>query len=424
MVAAGKLSLVSSGPREAYDEVEPILELLGRHVTYVGEGEKARLVKICHNIMLGVVAQNMAEIVVLAEKGGVPRAAMLDFLNNSVMGSMFTQYKSPAYVNLDFTPTFTPVLLRKDLDLGPARRRRARRPDAGHRPPPARPSRPRVAQGRTTEDFAVLLELQARNSGLELVSRGRRGRRRARPARGGLSTCVAPLPAPGHMGVDYEQRVDFARLRDYRLGRAKESLEASECGAFLLFDFYNIRYTTQTWIGGALGDKMIRYALLARGKDPVLWDFGSAVKHHQQYSQWVPTENYRAGFLGFRGAVAPTVGLMADAVAEIKSLLVEAGVADLPVGVDIVEPAVPVRDAAAGPDGRRLPAAHARRPGDQVARRDHAAQPGGGHGRRRLPGHRRDAEARHPRERDRRARQQAALRDGLRPGRGGQRDLR
>ena len=148
-----------------------------------------------------------------------------------------------------------------------------------------------------------------------------------------------PLAAPGHMGVDYEQRVDFARLRDYRVGRAKQSLEASDCGAFLLFDFYNIRYTTSTWIGGALGDKMIRYALLARGKDPVLWDFGSAVKHHQQYSPWVPTENYRAGFLGFRGAVAPTVGLMADAVAEIKSLLVEAGVADQPVGVDIVEPA-------------------------------------------------------------------------------------
>ena len=150
---------------------------------------------------------------------------------------------------------------------------------------------------------------------------------------------AAPLAAPGHMGVDYEQRVDFARLRDYRIGRAKESLGASECGAFLLFDFYNIRYTTSTWIGGALGDKMIRYALLARGKDPVLWDFGSAVKHHKLHSPWVPTENYRAGFLGFRGAVAPTVGLMADAVTEIKSLLVEAGVADQPVGVDIVEPA-------------------------------------------------------------------------------------
>jgi Xaa-Pro aminopeptidase len=149
---------------------------------------------------------------------------------------------------------------------------------------------------------------------------------------------AGPLAAPGHMGVDYEMRVDFERLRQYRIGRARASLDGSECGAFLLFDFYNIRYTTQTWIGGALGDKMIRYALLARGKDPVLWDFGSAVKHHKKYSPWVPEENYRAGFLGFRGAVAPSVGLMVEAVAEIKSLLVEAGVADLPVGVDIVEP--------------------------------------------------------------------------------------
>jgi Xaa-Pro aminopeptidase len=147
-----------------------------------------------------------------------------------------------------------------------------------------------------------------------------------------------PLPAPGHMGVDYEERVDFARLRDYRLGRARAALEASECAAFLLFDFYNIRYTTHTWIGGALGDKMIRYALLTRDRDPVLWDFGSAVKHHKLYSPWVPEENYRAGFLGFRGAVAPTVGLMESAVAEIKSLLTEAGVAEQPIGVDIVEP--------------------------------------------------------------------------------------
>jgi Xaa-Pro aminopeptidase len=151
-------------------------------------------------------------------------------------------------------------------------------------------------------------------------------------------TAAGPLPAPGHMGVDYEERVDFARLRDYRVGRAKAALESSECGAFLLFDFYNIRYTTQTWIGGALGDKMIRYALLVRGKDPVLWDFGSAVKHHKKYSRWVPDENYRPGFLGFRGAVSPTVGLMAEAVTEIRGLLSDAGVADQPVGVDIVEP--------------------------------------------------------------------------------------
>ena len=142
------------------------------------------------------------------------------------------------------------------------------------------------------------------------------------------------------MGVDYEHRVDFDRLRNYRLGRAKAALEASECGAFLLFDFYNIRYTTQTWIGGALGDKMIRYTLLMRGHEPILWDFGSAVRHHKLYSDWMPDENHRPGFLGFRGAVDPEggAGLMSDAVAEIKSLLTAAGLADAPVGLDIVEP--------------------------------------------------------------------------------------
>jgi Xaa-Pro dipeptidase len=150
---------------------------------------------------------------------------------------------------------------------------------------------------------------------------------------------VRPLGAPGQNAVDYEHRVDFDRLRAYRLGRAQAALEASECGAFLLFDFYNIRYTTQTWIGGALGDKMIRYALLMRGHEPILWDFGSAVRHHKLYSDWLPDENYRAGFLGFRGAVDPDgAGLMRDAVSEIRSILVAAGLADAPVGLDIVEP--------------------------------------------------------------------------------------
>jgi Xaa-Pro aminopeptidase len=146
------------------------------------------------------------------------------------------------------------------------------------------------------------------------------------------------IAAPGHMGVDYETRVDFDRLRRYRLGRAQVALAASGCGAFLLFDFYNIRYTTQTWIGGALGDKMIRYALLLPGKEPILWDFGSAVRHHQLHSQWAPNDHYRAGFLGFRGAVAPKAGLMRTAVAEIKSILSAEGLADAPIGIDIVEP--------------------------------------------------------------------------------------
>jgi len=147
------------------------------------------------------------------------------------------------------------------------------------------------------------------------------------------------LMAPGNMGVDYETRVDFERLRNYRIGRAKDALAGSECGSFLIFDFYNIRYTTQTWVGGALGDKMTRYSLLTRGGDPMLWDFGSAVRHHKLYSPWLKEENNRPGMLGMRGAVAPSAGLMEAAVKEIKGLLIDAGVANEPVGIDIVEPA-------------------------------------------------------------------------------------
>jgi Xaa-Pro aminopeptidase len=147
-----------------------------------------------------------------------------------------------------------------------------------------------------------------------------------------------PIPAPGHGAVDFEQRVDFDRLRDYRIERARAALESSECGAFLLFDFYNIRYVTQTWIGGALGDKMTRYALLTRGGEPMLWDFGSAARHHQMFSPWLDPANCRAGMLGLRGAIAPSAGLMVSAVTQIKDLLAQAGVADAPVGVDIVEP--------------------------------------------------------------------------------------
>ena len=141
------------------------------------------------------------------------------------------------------------------------------------------------------------------------------------------ASSARPLPAPGHGGVDYEQRVDFDRLRRYRLDRARAALNSSECGAFLLFDFYNIRYTTQTWIGGALGDKMTRYALLARGHEPVLWDFGSAARHHQLYSPWLEPANCRAGMLGLRGAIAPRAGLMERAVREIKGMLVDLGLA-------------------------------------------------------------------------------------------------
>jgi 3-hydroxyisobutyrate dehydrogenase len=168
VVAAGRLTFVVSGPKATYDKVAHLLGHMGRSVTYVGEGDTARLAKICHNLMLGVVAQTMAEITVLAEKGGMSRAAFLEFLNESVMGSTFTRYKSPAYVHLDYTPTFTPVLLRKDFDLGLAA---ARELDV---PMPlaavtAQLVQATVSAGRVDEDFAVLLDQQAAASGLELT---------------------------------------------------------------------------------------------------------------------------------------------------------------------------------------------------------------------------------------------------------------
>jgi 3-hydroxyisobutyrate dehydrogenase len=119
VVKAGKLSCVASGPKAAFDLAKPyMLSFAPRGVSYVGEGELSRICKIAHNVMLGVVIQNLAEITVLAEKAGVPRHAFLEFINNGAMGSMFTRYKSNALVNLDWTTTFTPELLRKDLDLG------------------------------------------------------------------------------------------------------------------------------------------------------------------------------------------------------------------------------------------------------------------------------------------------------------------
>ncbi len=139
------------------------------------------------------------------------------------------------------------------------------------------------------------------------------------------------------MGVDFETRVDFDRLRTYRLARAREALDKSDFGALLLFDFYNIRYVSGTWVGGALGDKMTRYCLLTRGGEPIVWDFGSAARHHKLFAPWLEPDNCRAGMLGLRGAIAPRAGLFESAVKEIAGLLADAGVADQPIGLDIVE---------------------------------------------------------------------------------------
>ncbi len=169
VVKSGKLTIVASGSREIFDEVEPILLLMAKAAAYVGEDDLARLVKLAHNIFLGVVTQSMAEITVFAEKAGVPRSAFLAFLNDSVMGSVFTRYKSPAFVNLDMTPTFTPILLRKDFDLGLAAARNLEVPmplaSATHQI-----VQQAIGHGNSDMDFAVLLLEQARASSMDLKS--------------------------------------------------------------------------------------------------------------------------------------------------------------------------------------------------------------------------------------------------------------
>jgi 3-hydroxyisobutyrate dehydrogenase-like beta-hydroxyacid dehydrogenase len=167
VVQAGKLSIAVSGPEDAFHAVEPLLLLIGASVTYVGERDLARLVKLAHNIFLGVVTQSLAEVTVLAQQGGVSRAAFLEFLNDSVLGSVFTRYKSPALVNLDLTPTFTTALLRKDFDLGLAAARALEVPlpvaAATHHLVQAA-----VGRGHRDQDFAALLVEQALSAGVAL----------------------------------------------------------------------------------------------------------------------------------------------------------------------------------------------------------------------------------------------------------------
>jgi 3-hydroxyisobutyrate dehydrogenase-like beta-hydroxyacid dehydrogenase len=165
----GRLTFAVSGERAAFDTVAPYLDILGAGATYVGEGELARTVKLCHNLFLGVVTQSLAEVAILAEKSGISRQALLACLNKSVLGSTFSQYKTPALVNLDFHPTFTATLLRKDFDLGLAAARE-------HEVPmPVAATVHQLVQslvghGFGEEDFAALLVLQAQSAGLEITS--------------------------------------------------------------------------------------------------------------------------------------------------------------------------------------------------------------------------------------------------------------
>src|SRR5882757_1515614 len=146
------------------------------------------------------------------------------------------------------------------------------------------------------------------------------------------------LPALGTMGVDFEERVDYRRLQKYRIGRVRQALDKSDLGALITFDVNNIRYITSTKIGEWERDKLSRWALLTRGGEPILWDFGSAAVHHKLFCPWLQPENMRAGLIGLRGTVHPDFGLMEKHAKEIYGLLKEAGVEKMPIGIDIIEP--------------------------------------------------------------------------------------
>lgn len=146
------------------------------------------------------------------------------------------------------------------------------------------------------------------------------------------------LQSPGVMNVDFEERIDFRRLHRYRLARTRQALKNSGLGALLTFDANNIRYMTSTMIGEWSRDKMCRFALLAGDSSPHLWDFGSAAAHHRLHAPWLEPSHCHAGMLGLRGAVPPEAGLMQSFAQEIKAILEENGVADMPIGVDLVEP--------------------------------------------------------------------------------------
>ncbi len=147
-----------------------------------------------------------------------------------------------------------------------------------------------------------------------------------------------PIQAPGQMQVDFEERVNFRRLHDYRLARVRRALAHSDLGALLSFDQHNIRYTTSTVIGEWARDKLTRYSLLTGNGDPYVWDFGSAARHHRLHAPWLQQDHCKAGMLGLRGAVHSDAGLFRSAAREIKAILESEGVADMPVGVDVIEP--------------------------------------------------------------------------------------
>ena len=434
--APGRLSIAVSGPGTPTAVEDLLLALIGSSVTYVGEGDVARLVKLAHNVLLGVVTQSLAEITVLAERGGVSRAAFLEFMNGSVLGSTFTRYKTPALVNLDFTPTFTTELLRKDFDLGLAAARalevpmpvaaathqlvqarsRPRPPRRGLRGPAARAG----AQRRDRAEPKMSTSTTGCRQPDDPIRCSRRcGSHHAVVARDRRAQVRNPRPRTDQSRPDGRRLRGAGRLRPVCAptgwpAHAPRSTPPSSARV-LLFDVNNIRYVSATMIGEWARDKVARYALLTRW-----WrarSSGTSARPRATTSSTRRGSSPRTaapGMLGLRGAVAPDAGLDRRARwPRSVDALRRAGVAGT---------ATRRRHRRAADDARAAAARARRRDGQQVmldarliksARRDHAAVDGRGDGRRRLPGHRRGAQAGRARKRDRRAGQQAPLRDGF-----------
>ena len=260
VVRGGTLTLVVSGPEDAAQRLDPLLRAVGPKVFYVGEGERARVVKLALQVLVGGITELLGEAVVLGESAGVDRAKLLEVINASAVGSALTGYKGDALVRDDYSATFTTAMMLKDVDLvlDLAEQNRARAPV---QPPPAPTARARH-RGR------------ARGRGLPRAVP--QPPRFHRDREGDRMTNIASLGAT--MAVDWEQRIDFARLRADRLARARRMLDASDLGALLLFDPNNIRYVTSTHIGEWARDKNARWVLLLprRRSDPVGLRLGRA----------------------------------------------------------------------------------------------------------------------------------------------------
>ena len=167
VVAQGEAVLMASGPKASYDLAEPYLHAIGKSARWVGDAEQARLVKICHNLYLGLIVQSLSEVTTLAEKAGVPRAAFLDFLNTTALASEWVRKRTPDLLSLDWTPTFTTELLRKDFDLGLA----AAREEEVTMPLAAsvlQLLQAAIGRGYRDQDFLSLFAVQAASSGMDV----------------------------------------------------------------------------------------------------------------------------------------------------------------------------------------------------------------------------------------------------------------